>query len=413
MPIYVTSKVTDQHTGKPNSQLTLTTGTKMPHHGLHLIEKCSNGSYTIYDLRAYNLVWSISSMPMAALTLLILTAFLLDRAYKTPLQRLFLYLTVSTLLSLTNNSLNLVLHSDSFNEHVCRAIGYIDVSLTSISLLLATGLGLYLVLVVSFLIRGRSLPKMHTYIVCGIELAYVSAVVVTPPVLLSSQARKFGVAGVLCWVQTYNQECHRERRGLELQVLLIFTTIMAVNLGLFVLLGVTSGVLASRQESAARSQHLRLTKRASLLVACLSVSLAINITSLWGHYATADSHTHIAVLIVMALLVPTSPAIIPVGFMFYLNSTKKFSHLKSIAGRLKRLLVRSLSSRSTELIPPCHEEKDGEKGEGSGGKGVSLARPWVQDPPSMTVSREVGYTGAFTDITRTSYGSIDQTTYSE
>lgn len=366
--------------------------------GLYLILNCSKANNTIHQLKAYNLVWSISGLTMAAVTLAILVALLLARGYRSPLQRLFLYLTVSTLLSLTNNSLNLVLHFDNFNSNVCTAIGYTDVCLFTTSLLLASGIGLYLLFITYYLAQGKPLPKVGKLKQGLFEMVYLLAVVAIPPGAMTKNVDKFGVAGPLCWIQAYSEDCSRIHQEFELQILVTFTAIMAINIAIFVLLKLISCLLACRQEHV-RVQHVRMAKRASLLVTCLGISLIINITSLWCHHKRADMETPFPILLVVATLVPSSPVIIPIGFMLYLNSTKKFKTLQSAMRRLRKHF--SLPRGSTELFLAHKEE------------GVSPRHPGCQEAPSTTVSREVGYTGAFTDVSKSHYGSIDKTRYSE
>lgn len=367
--------------------------------GLELIQNCSRNNYTMHQLKAYNLVWSISGLTAATATLVILVGLLLGRGYRTPLQRLFLYLTLSTLLGLVNNSLNMVLHFDSFSDSVCTAIGYTDVSLFTTSLLLASGIGLYLLFIIYYQAQGKFVPKIGTFKAAVVEILYVVGVVAIPPGAMTKNVGKFGVAGPVCWIQVYRAEdCIRIHREFELKILLVFTAIMSINIAIFVLLKILSCLLAYRHEHV-RAHHIHIAKKASLLVTCLGASFIINITSLWAHHATADSKTPYPVLIAVSLVIPTAPVIIPIGFMLYLQSSKKkLKHLKGAMGRFKK---RVSLRRSRELISPQ------DKGN------VTPHHPGCQEPPSTTVSRGAVYTDGFTDVTKTQYGSIYKTTCSE
>ena len=105
----------------------------------------------------------------------------------------------------------------------------------------------------------------------------------------------------------------------------------------------------------------------------------------------SESSLPFPVLMVMGIIVPISPIFIPLGFTVYLYSMRsvKLQAVRGAAGKLGRRVLRR-GRRSKELVLPP------EGGEGN----------------SHTVSQEVGYTGAFTDVNST-YGSVDKTTYSE
>ena len=372
--------------------------------GLYFIKNCtkSSANLTIDQWKAYNLVWSISGLSMATLTLVILLILLLARSYRRTLQRLFLYLTISTLFSLTNNSLNLVLHSNNFNNNICKGIGYTDVSLFTTSLLLASGIGLYLLFITYYHAQGKSLPKVGAFKASVIELVYVLGALTVPPGALSKNVDKFGMAGALCWIEMYDENCDRipVNKRFELEILVTFTAIMAINISIFVLLKLISCLLAYHHKHV-RDHHIRMAKRASLLVTCLTISLIINLSSLWAHHSMTETKVPYPVLIATAVLIPASPIIMPIGFILYLKSAKKLKHLCSFDRLKKHASFRK--SKSRELLVPPH-----------GDGGVSPRHPRCQaDPPSVTMSQEVGYTGAFTSVSRNDYGSIEQTTCSE
>lgn len=355
------------------------------------------------ELKAYNLIWSISGLTMAAVTLPVLVALILLKTYTTPLKRMLLALTVFTLLDLINNSLNIILQPKFFKHTVCKAIGYADVCIFITSLLLWSGIGLYLLGIIYYYIQGKPLPKVSKAKAGVVEAIFLLGVIAIPPVVMQKNVHKFGVAGPLCWIQVYEEEednsvsCRRINADFERVILSTYTAIMSINVAIFILLKAISCLLAYRQEHV-RSHHMHMVKRASLLLTFLLLSFVINIVSLWSHHKTVDSRIPFAVLVIVAILVPASPIIIPLGFIIYLTSAKtlRIKQFKTAASKWMRRLSHRVR-RSVEL-------KD---------DATSLPSPGSQEASSSnTVSREVGYTGAFTDVS-TTYGSIDQTRYSE
>lgn len=366
--------------------------------GLELVADCSNSSLS--QLKSYNLVWSVAGLASAVVTLIILVSLLIFKTYRTTLQRLFLYLTIFTLLDLANDSLNIMLRLRCFHEGVCRAVGYIDVCIFITSTLLLLGIGVYLLIVVYYHIQGHPLPKTNGFKVAIVEVAYLLIVIVVPPVVLWKSYSSFGMGGVYCWVERYSSSCNQTnsmyRQPVEIKILSTFTAIMAVNTAIFILLKVISCLLACRHKHI-RSHHLRIAKRATLLVMFLMVYFIINLITLWAHYhITLEEKAQFPVMICVAVMLPSSQGLIPIGFLVYLNSRKKLkTTVKEKFSKLKKRL--SLPRRSTELASAPL---------------VTPSRPGCQDTPSYTVSREVGYTGAFTAVSST-YGSIDQTRNSE
>lgn len=364
--------------------------------GLELVSNCSN--HSLATLKIYNLVWSISGLVMAVVTLAVLVLLLALKTFSSPLQRLFLYLTTFTLLDLTNNSLNLILQPSLFHQTVCRAVGYADVCIFITSLLLVSGIGLYLLFVIYHRIQGKTLPKISKFKMAVLEISYLLAVVAIPPVALYKKWNLFGISGPLCWIKSYNTNtcAETDASGFELNILATYTTLMSINICIFFILKTISFLVACRYKHM-RTHHMHMAKRGSLLILFLMISFVINIAALWGHRGGVDSEIpYFTLLLIVVILVPASPVIIPLGFLIYLNSTKSLK-LKTIKKAAKNWL-RQLSGGQSgkELLLP-HE-----------GSVSSPANAFSAN----TVSREVDYTGAFTDIPST-YGSIDQTRYSE
>ena len=374
--------------------------------GLELISRCTNitnpkNHLSLEELQVYNMTWSISAVVMGIICLIVFTTFLFAKAYRTPLQRLFLCLTFFTFLDEANTSLNMALNWPKlFNEKFCQTIGYVDVSIFITSLVLALGIGLFLLLVTYYHIQGRSLPKIGKLQSAVLEVTFLFLVIAIPPVTLEHKRDLFGVAGPFCWIKLYdgnvsNCEIKNISSAFEVRILSTYTAIMAINIAAFSLL-ITISCLLARRHVNVRLHHVHMAKKGSLLVIFLSLTFVIEIVSYWCHYKMVDSKTPLPfpVLIVMGIIVSISPAFIPLGFTIYLYSvrTVKLKALKDKVCTLGKSLLQR-AAKSKELKSPQSQNEG--------------------DPSSeYTVSRAVGYTGAFTTAPST-YGSIERTTYSE
>ncbi len=368
--------------------------------GLELFSNCSNGTeghFTVQELKKYNLAWSISGLVMAAVTLASFIAFILIKAYRTPLQRLFLSLTFFTILDLTNNSINLVLQRKSFDQKICQAVGYIDVSIFITSLFLTLAIAVYLLAVTYHHIQGKSLPKVSKLKSAIVEVTFLILVVAIPPVALQGDVDKFGVAGPYCWMKVYDGNCEiaEYSHHFERKVLTVYTLIMAINISIFTLLIMTSCLLAYRHENV-RQHHVHVAKKASLLVFFLSLTFVIDIITYWCHYKMVETEKRLplTLLIILGTIIPISPVFIPLGFSIYLYSMRsvKLQALKERASKFGKSMLQR--ARSRELILPQSQSQS-------------------KCDASHTMSQEVGYTGGFTDAAPSTYGSVNQTTCAE
>lgn len=381
--------------------------------GLELVEVCSHSNSTLQlsDLSSCNLVWGVVGLAMAALTLAVLISLLSFRKYRTPLQRLFIYLTIFTFLGLANDSLNVaLLRLRCFHEEVCRAVGFVDVCVFITSTLLLLGIGLYLLVVVYYHVQGHPLPRASSGCRAGIvELAYLLAVVVVPPVVLLRSYSSFGLGGGgYCWVERYNTSCDQRtdrmddsmyREPVEIKILSTLTVIMTVNVTVFVLLQAISLLLACRRRhQQVRSHHRHIARRASLLLVFLMAYFVVNLATLWAHYHHhPTTEASFPLMVCEVVVLPCSQGLIPIGFLVYhYNYSRKTMTVRDQFSKWKKRLSLLLRrrSRSTELAS-AHL--------------VTPTRPGCQATATCTVSREVGYTtGAFTAVPSV-YGSSDQT----
>lgn len=379
-------------------------GMGVPLEGLTLIANCTN--YSLPQLKKINLVWSTTGLLMALITLGILIVLVILKTYRSPLQRLFLCLTFFTLVDLVLNFTNIILQPRLFHNELCKAIGFADVCVFTTSMLLVSGIAMYLLFVLYHYRQGKPLPKPHGFVSAVVEVAFLLVVVGAPPAALGNSWRNFGLGGPLCYIEVTkyaNETCSYAHREFELTVLSVNTAIMSVNVAIFVLLKFVSCFLACRKTHV-RSHHISMTKRASLLDLFLIASFVITIFAYWLHYAKLDVRLPPVLLGLLGFLVSASPVLIPIGFLLFLTSAEKLKLKKTLRKSLSKWRSRFSTRPKSMELPSA---RDGVLPSKSSPKNCQ-----EDEVPSYTVSGEVGYTGAFTSVSST-YGSTDRTTYSE
>jgi len=134
----------------------------MEFEGLNLTHHCYS-NYSIRLLIRYNFTYSIASMVTMLLTTGIFVAMIFYKVYRTTLQRLFIYLTLSIIFHLAFASLNFQLQPKIFphtGETLCMWTGYLQTSSYTCGLLLSFEISVYLLHIVSYQVRGKPLPMM-------------------------------------------------------------------------------------------------------------------------------------------------------------------------------------------------------------------------------------------------------------
>ncbi len=170
-------------------------------------------SLTIDRLKRANTI-IVTFCAVSLLLLLLFLAFLvLYRAYRTTLQRLFLYLTIATALDFMVATLNIELQFD-VTPKFCAWIAFGDVWTTSVIELFHFCFTAYLIATAYQKIRGRQIQclggcRRHPVLT---EIICTTAIIFLLPLSylwVPIYHHTYGLDGAVCWVKKIDRHCNK------------------------------------------------------------------------------------------------------------------------------------------------------------------------------------------------------------
>ena len=348
--------------------------------GLNLTASCNSNVTSLQMLRAYNYTYSIVSMVTLVLTAGILVATVFYKAYRTTLQRMVIYLTLTIMVYFCTSSLSIQLQPAIFKHTghtgLCQWTGYIQVSANTCSLVLSLEISLYLLFLMCYQVKGKPIPTLTPPQTFFLELTGIFVGVVIPPCLWAIKIEHFGVGGAICWLELYpNSSCNfdTELETLGLGIFVTYTIITSINLIAYMIL-VAIFFWLSYKFQQSRARYMKTARRTVILVALLVFFTFVQLGSMTVIYYMLKRHLHLRIgEIVFCILTPLAQLTRLLAYMFYLNSIKMFRWkvTKSTAGEWReswrlcclqlrhwvtgkkgRGLVNNLDIRSSEYLTP-------------------------------------------------------------
>lgn len=379
-------------------------------------------SLSLDQLKNKNLAISISAMICFLLTAMVLFLLFLYRVYRTPLQRLFQYLTVVTLLHLAFISMDIHLRFDfSHKIDLCKWLGFIRQWTATMTYFFVLVITIYLMYKIYRQLRRKGIlfsnGPQHKIVHLLIEAVTVVCVVLLPLTFLwvPFYHGTYGIYSTSCWIQKVDIHCNKSIGSIEQ---IAFTTIlrivMIVVLTSFAVLSVLFCRFACRYHQTRRT-HLRTVRQTFLLMCFFALSSLIEITGLIMYVYSAISGKNInsyTFWLVYDIAMPFSQLVIPSGFLVYLYSFKRFSReeLKKSTSQWRDVCtgccVHCKKSTNSSSDFQNHDLLCGEEGTAPSSDRVSAL---------SDTYFSIKYTGAFTDISNmvattsnhdTGYGSV-------
>ena len=292
---------------------------------------CTN--FTGEQLQILNLARSLSGVTCLIIVTLILLLLIFYKAYKTTLQRLFLYITTMTALEEIAFSLAIEHQFDYPKQTViCMFVGFLlewTVSITNYLILCKI---FFLLYVVCSNLRGSPLkctsPAKRKWMFALLEIGCVIFSILFPLTYLyvPFMHKTYNLAGGWCWIRTINEQC--KNVGLKDQIVLGYGIFEGVGL-LSIVLTSLFAVIYCRQayiHKVVRHQHL-ITLRQTLFllgflvasVVALSLGFAVRI-----YTGVVQVEENYALWLTLAIAPPIYQAIYPIGFLVYLYTLQKF-----------------------------------------------------------------------------------------
>ena len=292
---------------------------------------CTN--FTGEQLRILNLVRSLSGIMCLLLVMLILLLLIFYKAYKTTLQRLFLYITTTTVLE--EVAFSLAIEHQFYYAHqdkMCVFFGFLlewTVSITNYLILCKIFFLLYVVcsnLHGNPLKSTKSSRKKCLFIIIEVLCVLLSVCFPLTYLHIPFLHKTYSLAGGWCWIETINEQC--KDVGLKDQIVLGYGIFEVVGL-LSILLATVFAIIYCRQayvHKTVRHQHL-ITLRQTLLllgfliasVVALSLGFAVRI-----YTGIVQVEENYALWMTLAIAPPIYQAIYPMGFLVYLYTLQKF-----------------------------------------------------------------------------------------
>lgn len=305
--------------------------------------------------------------------LLCLATFLSELVYisckknSTTLQRLFVYLTFSSLLYSAALSLHTE-HYFSYDQqvqcYVCKAVGFFDQYTGSVQLLLTLGIAVKLFHKVFSVCpqRQKEFSKgcfsRHHFL---LEALFVVICFVLPcavvwfPFTIDGPGG-YGVEGAWCWIQVLESDCTINNKGFLEQMLLWYVPYAAVSsLSLFCIAAIIGFLIyiCLRHYNKNRKKVMvaimdMLLLMPFLVVFCFVCLVEISIVVLLRIQALEGRLNNYVMWMFYAVVTPIGGVIIPIAFFVY------FLRRKSQSAPLKLQEV----SRAHATVPLCETRRD-------------------------------------------------------
>ena len=302
--------------------------------GVHLdpqfdiLHNCTN--FTTHQLKNINLARSLSGLVCMAVVLLILVVIVFYKAYKTTLQRLFLYITAATVFEEAAFSLAIE-HQFYYTsqDKLCTIYGFFlewTVSITNYLILCKIFYLFYLICVHCRGSGGSLYRKKYQWLVEGFCLLFAICFPLTY-IWIPFLHGTYNLAGGWCWIKTIDKNC--KNVGLKDEIIFgygVFETVGIITIVLTVLFAILYCRLAYLHR-VVRHQHL-ITLRQTifllgfLVTSVLVLSLGFAVRIYTGLVKLEEEY---ALWIMLAIAPPFYQIIYPLGFLVYLYTLKKFN----------------------------------------------------------------------------------------
>ena len=367
---------------------------------------CTN--ITADQLEARNFSRTISAMVCTVITFAVLLVLILTKAYKTTLQRLFLYLTTIVLIQLILISMSIELQfTFKQREDMCVILAFLTVWTAVTTYLFAVGVTLFLLFLVFKQLRAdKSYVQVQQNTKCRLifEISLTLFCTVSPLTYLwvPFYHGSYGDASLIsCWIIDTKLDC--TYIGFEDQIGLSFGIFYATS---FIIVVAFAGIVIlfcvfAAKYKLTRRQHLKTICKTLILMTFITASALIEVLGLvqFIYNTLSGKELSFGVSVVYEGAIPFSQMIIPLGFLVY--SLKKVkcrkkpkSCLCCARGRKKRSVRFQNDQVQTTVVQ------------------VTAPASTRVEAPSDTYFN-VPYTGEFTSVTDplisnrdTGYGSV-------
>ena len=351
---------------------------------------CSDLS--IKDTATINLAFCVTGGICCCIAILITLVLVICRAYKSVLQRLFLYVMVTTIVRELFLAASIE-HQFKYKgqEQVCTWIAFFYNWAGIIKFVHTVGIMIYLFFLVRCIAKGekalRLLQTKSRRVVAEILYVFLSFFLSLGYATVPLFTHNYGLAGSWCWIKALDDDCNLTLTGLLNQLLsgyvfYIFGGVISVIMLIVVAVVYSSLPLTLREARL-------LLRKISIIIMCFMIFTGIILIALSMRVvtATAKSYQLAAIWLVAVIAFPISLLLFPIAFLFSfypVGKAFKLCYGKICCGFYKK-------DKPVHSKPRVHFRAPTDAPTYPVSTRVS--------PASHTVPLPVPYTNEFTDIT--------------
>ena len=312
---------------------------------------CTN--LTDSEFRQLPLARGVTAAICLLLCIITLILIIITKTYKSTLQRLFLYLTLSTVAYLAVVALHIE-HYFNFKSPrftLCKAIGFLDEYTGSVQLLYTLEITLLLFYKVSdklYHIRERlhcRKPQSCRRLCIQAILFFIPWTVPIPFDVIPFFITPYSETGPWCWIKTLNNNCSEIRSGLWEQLgiwYIPFGLVGVISLGFITFMTIVFSVWMCKFESQ-RIRGLKTILAETLLLMGFLVAYCILCAIELTGRVIATKKNIFGVWMTYAISTPLSAVIIPIAFLIYLLGK----------GAIKKVIQRCRKKQLSEFGEPA------------------------------------------------------------
>ena len=291
---------------------------------------CSDLS--IKDIATINLAFCVTGGVCCCIAIFITLLLVICRAYKSVLQRLFLYVMVATIVRELFLAASIEHHFKyDGQEQVCIWIAFFYDWGGIIKFVHMVGIMTYLFFLVRYVAKGETAPRLlqtkFRRVVAEVLYILVSTVISLGYATVPLFTHKYGLAGSWCWIKELDENCHLTLTGLLDQLLngYVFYIFGGV-IGSVMLIAVA--VVYSRLPLTLREARL-LLRKISIIIVCFLVFIIIVLVALSMRVitATTKAYQRPAVWLIVAVAFPIALLLFPIAFLFSFYPIRKAFNL--------------------------------------------------------------------------------------
>lgn len=283
------------------------------------------------------------------ISVLILIFLLYFKQYKTPLQRLFLFLTIMTVIH--EAGLSIAIERRFYypkQEQFCEILGFFNQCIGTILRMLTAQIAMYVLHIVYKELKGTPFPKIaQNHCLCRfIESIYLfapTALVIIETGYPYIGGGKYGFTIADCWIQAMDKDCNKTGFKYQVAAYLVDAGLVTIGVIATLVLAVVYCRMAYVYRKTEYSKILLLVQQTLILMGFLVFPLFQFVVGVFRwHYIYS-----FPIAIIDAIDIPLCPVLPPIGYLVYIYATRS-THSQWRCCKCTTLLRRFKQTKSSK-----------------------------------------------------------------